>query len=332
MEWLNKLSLKQIFKIAGLALLGIILIVIVINLVAAPFRVWRNSASQIAGDSGSFNVAGSYLKGEMAVEESVSSLSPRNVAGTTGSDAEAYEVTDYRARIETRRLEDTCAAVSGLKDRDDVIFESASRYDRGCDYTFKVKIGSAAEILGFINSLDPEELSENTRTIKNRVDDFTNQTQILENKLAAIDETLSKAISAYDEVTTLATQARDAGSLAKIIDSKVNIIERLTQERINISTQLDQIGRLKAEQLDRLEYTYFYLNIWENKYFDGESLKESWRAALREFVQDINSIFQDISVNLIVWIMLVIQYLLYFFILLLAAKYVWQFAKYIWRR
>lgn len=332
MEWLNKLSLKQIFKIAGLALLGIILIVIVINLAAAPFRVWRSSTSQIAGDSDSFNVAGSYLKGEMAVEESVLSLSPRNVAGTTGSDAEAYEVTDYRARIETRHLEDACAAVSGLKDREDVIFENASRYDRGCDYTFKVKSGSAAEILGFINSLDPEELSENTRTIKNRVDDFTSQTQILENKLSAIDETLSKAISAYDEVTALATQARDAGSLAKIIDSKVNIIERLTQERINISTQLDQIGRLKAEQLDRLEYTYFYLNVRENKYFDGESLRESWRSALREFVQDVNSIFQDISVNLIVWILLVIQYLIYFFILLLAAKYVWQFAKYIWRR
>ena len=47
-------------------------------------------------------------------------LSPRNISpippmdGTTGSDAEEFEVTSYSATVETRQLEQDCAVISGL--------------------------------------------------------------------------------------------------------------------------------------------------------------------------------------------------------------------------
>lgn len=357
MDFLTKLNLKtsNIFKIAGVALLAIIIVVIAFRLIGSSFNsVFEKTQTSNISSPGApaYDYAadsGSAQKYEYAGEDSVG-LSTRNIGtapsampisgsmpvygngGTTGDQAEEFEVTEYNATIETRQLDKTCLAVAGLKARADVIFENANEYDRGCNYVFKVKQNKVNEILAVIKEMDPKELSENTYTIKKLVDDYTSEVEILEKKLASIDETLKKAVSAYDDVTALATRVQDVESLAKIIDSKINIIERLTQERININSQLEQIERSKAEQLDRLEYTYFRINILENKFIDGENLKDSWKTAIKEFVRDINQAVQDITVNLVAFLFRALQYAIYFLILLVIAKYGWQFIKYIWKK
>ncbi len=337
MEWLNKFNLKpaQLFKALGLAFIVVILVAIAIRLIGSSIDSVKSQKTQ----NQMFNLASSFggavedinLSYRNAAGSMETSLMPPYYNGTSGNDAEAFEVKDYQAVIETRKLTDTCGAIGDLKDREDVIFESSSQYERGCNFSFKVTQASVSEVLNFIKEFKPDELNENTRTIKNQVQDFTSQEKILENKLVAIDETLDKAIRAYDEVTALAIKAQDAGSLAKIIDSKVNIIERLTQERISISAQLEQLNQRKSNQLDRLAYTYFNVSVRENIYVDGERLKDSWRVSVQQFVRDINKIAQDVSVNLVVIILLVVQYLLYFFIFLFTAKYVWRATRRLWR-
>jgi hypothetical protein len=267
-------------------------------------------------------------------------LSVRNIApmppgaggGVSGADAEAFEVTTYQGTIETRNLDETCAKIADLKNGPYVMFENANKSGHSCNYTFKVLQKELDVVLARIKELDPKELSENTHTIKRTIDDFISEADILQKKKQSIDETLDGAIKAYDEITALATRTQDAESLAKIIDSKIQILERLTQERININEQIDRLNRAKAEQLDRLDYTYFTLNVYENTYLDGESLTDSWKSALKQFVQDVNQTAQDITIRLVALLFVVVQYILYFFILLVLAKYVWQFAKYIWKK
>ncbi len=349
MDFLTKFNFKtsNILKATGLVLLAIIVVAVGFRLIGSSFNsVFEKSgvssvspqaapAYEYAGDSGSAAKYGG--------EDSVG-LSTRNVGttpssmpiygngGTTGDEAEEFEVTEYNATIETRQLDKTCAMIAGLKAEEYVIFENASEYDHRCSYVFKVKRDNVDEILAVIKEIGPKELSENVYTIKRLVDDFTSEAEILEKKLLSIDETLRKAVSAYDDVTVLAIRVQDVESLAKIIDSKINIIERLTQERININSQLERIERSKAEQLDRLEYTYFRVNIFENKLIDGENLKDSWKAALKEFVRDINLVVQDITVNLVALLFLALQYAVYLLILLIIAKYGWQLVRYIWKK
>ncbi len=251
---------------------------------------------------------------------------------TTGDDAEEFEVTEYSATIEVRDSARACADLSALKARSYVIFEHANEYDRGCNVTFKVAHDNVAEILGIIEDMDPEDLSESTYTIKQQIDDYTSETEILERKLETIDETLESAVAAYDELTVLATRTQDVESLAKIIDSKIGIIERLTQERITISAQLERLERSKAEQLDRLEYTYFHVNVYENKLIDGEQLANSWEQAVKSFVRDMNGIVQDVTINLVALLFVIAQYVLYFFILLFVAKYLWRAGRYLWEK
>ncbi len=343
MKFLNDMNLKpiNILKISGLVLVVIILITFAFGIISSTFKSLSRSTSNKMAMNESVSFGSSLGLGGGSMSDSIG-LSVRNVIPTSepqmdggvtiGDNAEEFEVTEYSAMIEARHLDSTCAKISQLKSRDDVIFENASEYERSCNYYFKVKSTNVAEILAVIEALDPKELNESTYTIKRLIDDYTSEVDILENKMKSIEETLSNAISAYDDITKLANRVQDVESLAKIIDSKIKIIERLTQERINVNAQLERINRVKAEQLDRLEYTYFNVNVLEDKFIDGQNLKDSWKMAVKSFVRDINDTAQDITINLISLLFLILQYIIYLFIILIIAKYGWVVVKNIWNK
>jgi hypothetical protein len=251
---------------------------------------------------------------------------------STGDDAEAFEVKDYSVTYETGNAARECDAVLALKGREDVIFENVNEHDRGCYVTFKVKKGSVEEVLGILKGLDPKDLSENAYTIKQVVIDYTSQEDALKKRLATIDETLTKAIAAYDEVTLLATRTQDAEALSRIIESKLNMIERLTAERTSITAQLDELSRAKAQELDRLDYTFFNVSVYENAYVDGEEIRNSWKMAVQQAVRDINGTIQDLSVGLVALFLFLLKYVLYAAILLIVAKFGWKYAREIWNR
>lgn len=267
----------------------------------------------------------------MAISNINPSMPPYpSYGGTTGADAEEFEVTEYSASIETRNREETCNAFTELKAKTYVIFENSNAYDRGCSFSFKVEQESVPEVLAWLKDLDPTYLNENTYTIKRQLDDFTSEEEILKKKLTEIDNTLASAISAYAEVTRLATQTRDAASLSQIIQSRIQIIQQLTQERLSVNEQLDRLSRAKADQLDHLEYTYFRVDVSENTYIDTRYLGESWKQALRDVVRVINDAVQGMTVNLLALFFIVLQWSLYALILLIIIKYGWHIARKIW--
>lgn len=257
-------------------------------------------------------------------------MPPVTPSPNTGADAEKFEVTDYSASIETRKLEQTCGKFADLKAKEYVIFDNSNAYDRGCSFTFKVEAAHVAEVLAWVKDLGPKYLNESTYTIKDQVDDYTSEEEILKKKLTEIDNTLKSATTAYDEVTRLATQTRDAQSLASIISSRLDIIQRLTQERLYINEQLDRLARSKSDQMDRLDYTYFRVDVTENTFVDTRMIKESWKQALRDVVRVINDAVQGVTINLIALFFILLQWTLYALILLVIAKYGWMFAKKIW--
>lgn len=248
----------------------------------------------------------------------------------TGNTAEQFEITEYSASYETQNKAEICADLSGLKSYSYVIFESANDHDRGCDFRFKVEHARVPEILAFLKDMGPKDLNENTYTIKDMVDDFTSETEVLENKRRAIDQTLEEAVAAYDDLTVVATANQDSESLARIIDSKIQLIERLTQQKIEINAQLDRLARAKVDQLDRLTYTYFNVSAYENKYLDGEQFRDSWKDALRATIGDANAAVQAATLGLIAFVFIVLQWLVYGLFLLLIAKLVWSLVQRMW--
>ncbi|MBN1585506.1 hypothetical protein JW899_04030 [Candidatus Uhrbacteria bacterium] len=347
MDMFKKYNLTpvRILKIGGLALVGLVVLMVAVKTIGGL------TVSQIARQGGgemAVKSAPSYGE-EMAYDSEAAGvgLSVRNVTGNVtvgngdvmppiepspvpGDDAEEFEVTTYGVQVETGNLDRDCRMVAGLKDRDYVVFENANEYDHGCNYGFKVRRENVAEVLAVIESLKPKDLSENTYTIKRLVDDYTSELDILETKLDTINSTLTDAVASYDDITRVASRLNDAEALARIINSKIAIVERLTNERINVSARMERLARAKAEQMDRLAYTAFRVSIYENKFVDWERIGDSWKVAVQNFLSDINQILQGVSINLVALLLLVVQYAIYLLLLVLAAKYGWKAIRRIW--
>jgi hypothetical protein len=336
MNFLEKYNLNftKIAKGAGIALLAIVALYVLFGFLNG---IMPSSGFKSGQSLSSPSFGGMAYSSDAVMDKSASmALSSRNMIDieedfSSGMNAEDFEVTEYRAMIETRNLKESCNLIMSLKTKDYVIFENSNQNDNNCNFRFKVKKDNVEEVLELVKSLDPRELNENIETIKKQIEDFTSEEEILKRKLKTIDDTLESAIVSYDEISKLATQTRDANSLASIIESKIRIIERLSKEKINVSAQLDRISKSKSEKLDKLEYTYFNVNIYENKYIDIKTIKDSWKSSIKSFVRNLNKIVQDISIGLITLIAYIIQYLLYLFIFVFTAKYVWKLLKRIWK-
>jgi len=330
----------NVLKFVTFALLGLIVVVFAGGLILSSFQTSRGGMG--FAPSGAVTESVSMMDGDygmgMNSAQDMPKLGLRNIApmppspgGAPGNDAESYEIAEHSASIEAHNKYDACKTIADLKAHEHVIFENANESKRNCSFSFKVEHSHVDEVLGVIKGLNPKDMSDSTYTIKQQVNDYTNQIQILEAKRASIDDTLTKALIAYDEVTKIATASRDAMSLATIIDSKVGVIERLTQERININMMLEQLSRSKAEQLDRLTYTYFNVSIYESRYVDFEALKQSWKASIQDFIQNVNWALQSATVYFVQTIVMLIPFILYAFLALLAVKYGWRIGKRIWQ-
>ncbi len=346
MDFLKNLDKKHVkaLKVTGLIVLAVIALAAVTGALQGPrVKIYRGGMGVTSSVAPSYGFGGDMMQegayayksfdgGDVVFSARNAMMYPQYGGSPTGDTAEAFEVTDYSAAIESSNSDETCTAVLALKSKSYVIFEHSNSYDKGCTHTFKVRKANVDEVLAALKALDPKDLSENTRTIKAQVDDYTSEIEILESKLKTIDATLKSAVSAYDDITAVATKNQDAASLATIIGSKLSIIERLTQEKINVSMQLDRYARAKAQEVDKLEYTYFNVSVYENKYVDGRSIGESWKAAVRQFVYDVNRIVQDLTIGVIGFILVITQILLYVFIVVFVAKFAWKGVKGIWNK
>lgn len=251
-------------------------------------------------------------------------------AGFINQNAENFEVSEYYAYIRTNSFDKTCQEIQNLKPLKHVIFEESNFDKTSCIFTFKVEKEKTQEILKFIEKFKPKELSENIYTIKKEIEDFTTETEILQNKRESLENSLKNATESYDEITQLARENKDIENLAKVIESKIRTIERLTQELLNINSRLEYLAKTKAIKLDQLKYTKFKVSVYEFKLFDFKALKDSWYYEIQESIRSINEVLQSLSVNLVVLLLIIFQYSLYFIIILFIAKLYWKLAKKVW--
>ncbi len=350
----HKVTPKRVATFAGLLIIGAVLLTFAFSLLGSSFSNF--SVSSNSGISGILNRGGFYgIDSSGFAESSIEydsygkrggvfspgspTLSIRNISpvlppigGTTGSDAEEFEVTEYNATIESQNTSTECNAIGALKSRPYVIFENSSVSKSSCTLTFKVAKANVDEIVTFLKTFDPKELAQNSYTIKRQVEDYTAEIDILESRLEIIQDTLRKATAAYNEITELASRTQNADALAKVIESKIQTVSRLSQEAASISEQLDRLSRTKAVELDRLDYTYFHVSVYEDKYVDSEKIKDSWKYAIKTFVDDMNRSLQNATVHLLGILASALPLVLYFFIGLFVIKYGWRAAKEIWKK
>jgi len=325
-------SVKSIAKIIGMVILAIIALTVVISLISFSVKTIFSTASRQGYDESGYSTGGvSYDSEEAVYTMDKIAIAPREPGYTSGEDAEAFEVKEYYGTIRTRKLDNTCAVIADLKTREDIIFESSDKNKESCNYRFKVKKEVSDEIVKIIEDLKPENFNASVQTIKGTIERYDDELDILNKKLVSIEETLEMAQTSYDEISRLATRQQDAETLAKIIDSKLNLIEKLSSERLNVKESIDRFNESKADQLDRLNYTFFNIGIYKDLIFDWKEIKDSWKFETKQLITNVNDVFQGISLDLATYLVRFAQVIIYLFISIFLIKFVWIGAKLVWK-
>lgn len=321
-------SFKSIAKAFGFLIIIILSIVVLITGIQYAYRlVSHGVTSMSSGDfaqSPTYDAEGNYFtSGASGIAKS--EIAPIPSPGySVGDDAEVFEVKRYDATVKSKKLKEACSIVAKLKEKSYVIFESSNENDENCSYQFKVEKANTDSILSVIQDLKPYQLNTNITSIKTSVEGVQTEIDILSKKLESVEKTLEDAQVAYDEISQLATSKEDAETLAKIIDSKLNLIEKLTTERMGIKAQIDYYNKSKADQLDQLDYTFFSVYIQKDLIFDWKAIKDNWQFETRQWVENLSQAVQVITLNLALYLVYALLGMVYLFVLVFFLKWAWK--------
>ena len=244
--------------------------------------------------------------------------------------AEDFEIKEHSATIRSSNVSWDCSKFLKLKERDDVIVETSNVSEENCNFSFKIVKEKWMEIVDFIKEFKPYYFNTHIYSIQQSIKNLVSELSILEKKLKSTETTLLNAQTSYDELIILAKNKNDIESLTKLIDWKLNLINRLTRERQGINIQIVKIKKSQAEQLDRLKYTFFNVNIYEDKIVNFKQIKESWKNELKQLVNSFNDVLQWVSINVVSYCIKFIEFVVYFFISLIFLKFLWFIVKKIW--
>lgn len=336
---ITKLTPLRIALILGLVLLGLIAASFALRILQPMLQDLSNTTLI---ERGRDMYATDAVAPEMAVSRGIMAdggasmtsipYPPLPETPPAGSDAEKYEVTSYNVQVETADLETTCGTLQDLKQLEDVIFTNADKNDRQCFYAFKVAKASTQEVLNVLREMQPKTLNENIRTIQKVLERYESQEELLKIKAETIEATFNEAVTAYDELAQTARTADDIESLTKVMTSKLELVQRLTNERIQNNAELERLALAKAEQADQLLYTNFSVRVTEDTYINGKDIQESWDEAIKGFFLDMNGVAQGLTIGFIAFLLMTVQYGLYFIVLLFITRFGWRFAKDVWNK
>lgn len=252
-----------------------------------------------------------------------------------GMYAEEFEQTSYYAFFDTRLFNETCTAIASLKPLNYVLFDYASENDSYCSYEFRVEEAYAPTVADAIRALYPDDFSANTATVAQTIKSQESERAYLERRLESLESTRAEAEDAYESLLEKAVTKGSVAELANVVNSRLHIIERLTQD---IQTVEEQLERLDATQTDTLEetlYEHFSVQVQKRVLIDWETMKNDWHDSLSMSVINLNKVFVLLTLGLLEFVTHALVSILFIAIIVLgmvaATKYMRIAIQYIWK-
>lgn len=249
--------------------------------------------------------------------------------------AEEFEQTSYYAFFDTRLFNETCTAIASLKPLNYVLFDYASENDSYCSYEFRVEEAYAPTVADAIRALYPDDFSANTATVAQTIEGQESERAYLERRLESLESTRAEAEDAYESLLEKAVTKGSVAELTNVVNSRLHIIERLTQD---IQTVEEQLERLDATQTDTLEetlYEHFSVQVQKRVLIDWETMKNDWHNSVRDVLINLNKVLMLLSLGLIEFLTQALVSVFFIAIIVLgmvaATKYMRIAIQYIWK-
>jgi Ca2+/Na+ antiporter len=302
----NKLVLKQGVKKYAVSITLLLFVL---------FILWTLAPSLSATRDDALNAQRSYESRQNLINHTAKNSTPNHKL-----DSALFEIKRYEVRYQTNETETLQKKIKTLKAKAYIIFDKYNESKEESTYVLKVKREKSQEVLAFLEDLSPQKTHLYVENIKKSIDSSIDEEKLLKEKLAKLEIILNDATQSYSALLLLAKEKNNIDALTKLIDLKINTLNRLSRERNAILAEIYTLSKGKQELFDSLNYVIFNINIDEFLYIDTESLKNSWKYDVKALISNFNSLGQSLTTTLASFIIKLFEFFIYFVLMLFILK------------
>lgn len=255
---------------------------------------------------------------------------PVNGGGYTAS-LENYEITNYSVNARTKQFDELCTAVANLKASSDIHFKTIYESTNNCRANFFVPEEKVQSILNTLTAFSGVEINRNTQSVTQLKEQLASQSDILKQQLNSVSSSLATAEVQLNEIAEFAKETNDAKTLSLTIREKLSLIDTLTQRKIQLTNQLDQILKQSAELNERIGVVEFSVNVNRSNPIIVNEKSSQWEAAWDRLDDEFTDTQIGITIFLGVFLLWLIRTLVYLVILIIVLRGVWEFVKKVWK-
>lgn len=246
-------------------------------------------------------------------------------------DLEKYETSRYDITARTKQFDELCSAVKNLKSSSDIHFKLIDESINNCRATFYVDESRVESVLSTLTTFRGVEVNRNTESVTRHRAQLQSQTDILRQQLMSVERSLTAAETQFDEIAEFARTQKDATTLSQAIREKLNMVDSLTQRKINLTSQLNNLYQQSAELEERIDVVEFNVNVYRSYpiYLNKESQKwESAWAGLKETYTDTLIGLTAFFGIFVLWMLRIAVYLL---VVIVVVRGIWKVIKLVWK-
>lgn len=248
------------------------------------------------------------------------------------SELESYETSTYSVSARTKELDALCDTLVTLKSDAHIHFKTFTSSLNNCYATFYVTEEKVEGVLGALTAFQEVEITRNTESVTRHKQQLESQTQVLEQQLASISRTLTATELQFDEIATFARSENDAATLSKTIREKLSLVEQLTQQKISLTAQLNNLYQQATDLNERIDVVQFTVSIMRANPINLNKHERQWDSAWEDLKDEFTRTLIGLTTFFGIFLLWIVRYSLYLLVLIVVIRGLWKFAKVVWKK
>lgn len=333
----NRYVKFSLFAIAGLFVL-IVIASGILSVLSSSTGLSQDMAyapsAPLYGQGGGMGmtVSNDGYSAEMAYDRKVSPsyLEPSPEPGYVPN-LEQYETARYSVSARTKQFDELCDALSTLKSNPKIHFKNLNESLNNCYATFYVNKDTAASVLGTFTAFSGVEINHGVESVTRHREQLQDQAGILKQQLASVERTLADAETQFNEIADFARQNKDAVTLSQAIREKLSNIDTLTQRKINLTSQLNNIYQQSADLAERIHVVQFDVSVTRSYpiYLNQDSQK--WEVAWKNLKDNYTDTLIGLTAFFGIFLLWTLRITIYLVVLIIVVRVIWKFVNKLWK-
>lgn len=331
----NKFVRFGLFGVGGLVVVFVALVLLALLNASRSGTGLSSDGMYYAPSAPSFS---NSLGRGMMMDESVSMESvdssyypyPEPAPGGYTTGLESYETTAYSVSARTKDFDGLCGTVAGLKTDPQIHFKTITSDLNNCYVTFYVAEEKVNEVLAALTSYRGVEVDRNTQSVTRHKEQLESQTAILEQQLVRVESSLTAAQAQLERLNQIFNTSDEVTRLSSEVTKSLQYIDQLTQRKIDLLSQLDNLYQQSADLAERMKVIEFDVRVARAIPLSLDKYERQWDQAWEDLKDEFTTTLIGLTAFFGIFLLWVVRAALYLLVILVLIRGLWKFGKWLW--